>query len=651
APRAAAGDSRGAAGNDAAGAGAAAAAGAAAEGAQGAGAAATSPTDVGEFSTCGCPSQKANQPPHFPMLGGRLPSPRGGPVLPSPRGFPRALPPGMPGLWEARPSPRVQHQFPPDHVEPADDRSGSDDPSEPEVDDEEPFEGGNGSEGGKDSGDELEAGGGAEDYPSGEEGGSFSSGSSAERARAQERAKQREEAEAAVEGGVEEGELLSEEEGALASGDDGGIPSIPSSRSASVEPMDEEPAPSSDEPMSFAASDGPFGAQAAAGALFGGLDFRALADDSYGEDQPGTSGAPGFDAETGSAKPGNGKREVLTELHTLGRSMGRDVTYRFIKVANGPPVTAQVLMQGRVVGEGHGPNKRLAKHNGARQVLEMLQGQGGSRPVPLPGLPNQGHPAPPHPVPGQQNAPRPSRPPPMQEVRNVYHGQAVEFEELASEGPPHKKTFTFQVKVDGVPVAVASGPSKKVAKQHASQEAIRRKPMMDQMWHAQPAQAPPPHPPSAKRPASDSEPDPAPAVKRVRTSDTAFGVSPTPTAESLFPAVPGGAFPAGGHPLQGTAAFGGFQESVAQGAPLTPGQWAGGQFPLPGGQGPGAPAAVGRGRGVLSPGKKAGKGGALGAKKKLKQSAKTKTRRDTPELTAAKRDSAPIFVQDSEVMR
>lgn len=63
----------------------------------------------------------------------------------------------------------------------------------------------------------------------------------------------------------------------------------------------------------------------------------------------------------------------------------------------------------------------------------------------------------------------------MQEVRNIYHGQKVDFKELASEGPPHKKTFTFQVTVDGVPVAMASGPSKKTAKQRASQEAVRRK--------------------------------------------------------------------------------------------------------------------------------------------------------------------------------
>lgn len=286
-------------------------------------------------------------------------------MLPSPRGFPPAFPPGMPGLWDARPSPRAQHHFPPDHFDSELDRSGSDDPSEPEVDDEEPVEDGNGSDGDNDSGDELEAGDGA----SGEEGGSFSSGSSVERAHARERAKQQEEAEAAAEGGVEEGELLSEEEDARASGDDGGIPSVPSSRSASVEPMEEDHGPSLDEPASFAAP-----VPAAAGAVFGGLDFRALAEDSYGEDQPGTSGAP----KPAAAKAGKQKREILSTLHALGRSLGRDVTYRFMKTANGPPVTAQVLMQGRVVGEGHGPNKRFAKLSGARQVLEMLEDQGGA---------------------------------------------------------------------------------------------------------------------------------------------------------------------------------------------------------------------------------------------------------------------------------
>lgn len=180
-------------------------------------------------------------------------------------------------------------------------------------------------------------------------------------------------------------------------------------------------------------------------------------------------------------------------------------------------------------------------------------------------------------------------------------------------------------------------------------------PMMDQMWNAQPAQAPPPHPPSAKRPADDVEPDPAPAAKRGRTSEAGFGVSPTPNAESLFPSFPGGAFPAGGHPLQGTAAIGGDRGTVAQGAPfapvpsfaggafpaggnpqqgmaaiggaaqgapLAPGQWAGGQFHLPGGQGPGAPMGGGKKRGVLSPGKKAGKGATPG-KKKLKQGGTT----------------------------
>jgi hypothetical protein len=219
------------------------------------------------------------------------------------------------------------------------------------VDDEASEGDGNASESGQEEG-------GIEDYPSGDEGGSVSSGSSAERAR--ERAKQQEEADAAAEGGVEEGELLDEEEGALASGDDKADPE------ATAEPMDEDD--------SGRAADG----------FAGGLNFHALA-----EDQPSPSGGGGGEggetedvpsvvSEKGGPVQERPAGEVLSELHAVGRNTGRDVTYKVLKGAEQGPIHAvQVLMGGRVVGEGHGPNKRQAKVDGAKRVLEMLRGREG----------------------------------------------------------------------------------------------------------------------------------------------------------------------------------------------------------------------------------------------------------------------------------
>jgi hypothetical protein len=197
--------------------------------------------------------------------------------------------------------------------------------------------------------------GGIEDYPSGDEGGSVSSGSSAERLQ---RAKQLEEADAAAEGGVEEGELLDEEEGALAS-EEGALASGDDKPEAPAEPMDE------DEPGR--AADG----------FAGGLDFHALA-----EDQPSMSGGEGGETEDVPEKGGPVQErpagEVLSELHAVGRNTGRDVTYKVLKGAEqGPVHTLQVLMGGRVVGEGRGPNKRQAKVDGAKRVLEVLRGREG----------------------------------------------------------------------------------------------------------------------------------------------------------------------------------------------------------------------------------------------------------------------------------
>jgi ribonuclease III len=53
-------------------------------------------------------------------------------------------------------------------------------------------------------------------------------------------------------------------------------------------------------------------------------------------------------------------------------------------------------------------------------------------------------------------------------------GRAVSYSVIEVEGPPHDRTFTAAATVDGEPVGVGRGRSKKDAEQHAAREALEK---------------------------------------------------------------------------------------------------------------------------------------------------------------------------------
>jgi ribonuclease-3 len=61
----------------------------------------------------------------------------------------------------------------------------------------------------------------------------------------------------------------------------------------------------------------------------------------------------------------------------------------------------------------------------------------------------------------------------LQEVL-ARSGRGVSYELLEAVGPPHEKTFTAAVLIDGRKAGVGRGPSKKEAEQIAAQEALAR---------------------------------------------------------------------------------------------------------------------------------------------------------------------------------
>lgn len=60
----------------------------------------------------------------------------------------------------------------------------------------------------------------------------------------------------------------------------------------------------------------------------------------------------------------------------------------------------------------------------------------------------------------------------LQEMVQAGGSSQVTYATLAVEGPPHMPSFTVQAKVDGRPVSVGMGPSKRKAEQDAARQAL-----------------------------------------------------------------------------------------------------------------------------------------------------------------------------------
>lgn len=63
----------------------------------------------------------------------------------------------------------------------------------------------------------------------------------------------------------------------------------------------------------------------------------------------------------------------------------------------------------------------------------------------------------------------------LQEEMQAEYREAVTYEKVDESGPAHEKSFTYQVRFNGIVLGVGTGPSKKKAEQAAAKEALEKK--------------------------------------------------------------------------------------------------------------------------------------------------------------------------------
>ena len=62
----------------------------------------------------------------------------------------------------------------------------------------------------------------------------------------------------------------------------------------------------------------------------------------------------------------------------------------------------------------------------------------------------------------------------QEKVQHISEGSTLEYAVTKEEGPEHAKTFTVEVRLDGVPLATGEGHTKKSAQQEAAKAAIQK---------------------------------------------------------------------------------------------------------------------------------------------------------------------------------